>query len=62
MKYQQEVLELCEVPINEIKVLNVEVGQHDGKPIYMNTIIVGKSTLPKMVWIHGYGASNALYF
>ena len=28
----------------------------------MNTVIVGNRSLPKLVWIHGYGSSNALYY
>jgi pimeloyl-ACP methyl ester carboxylesterase len=48
--------------MKEINVLNVKVGEHNDEPIYMNTVVVGKTSLPKIVWIHGFGASNALYY
>jgi pimeloyl-ACP methyl ester carboxylesterase len=32
------------------------------KPVFIRTIYCGRDDLPKMLWIHGYAASGALYY
>ena len=39
---QYQIVALSEVPMKEIKIMNVEVGSHEGESVRMNTIVVGK--------------------
>jgi pimeloyl-ACP methyl ester carboxylesterase len=48
--------------MKEIKIKNIDVGTHDEKTVKMNTIIVGDWTQPKIVFIHGFGMSNTLFY
>lgn len=61
------------MPEEQIKRIDVRVGQwvNDGKveDVMMRTTIVGKdahhhkkSTMPKLVWVHGFAGSGALFF
>ena len=61
-KLQYQIVELSGVSMKEIKILNVDVGVHDGEAVQMNTLIVGKWSNPKIVFIHGFGNSNALFY
>jgi pimeloyl-ACP methyl ester carboxylesterase len=38
------------------------VDEFDGKPVTIRTIFCGRENLPKILWIHGYAASGALYY
>lgn len=53
----------CGLPEDQIKQLNVNVGVHEGKSIYLHTLILGdheEIEKPILVLVHGYASSGAL--
>lgn len=66
-KAEREVFLLTGLKEECVQRTNVQVGQHNGEPIYMRTVICdfdeneGKGK-PTLVWVHGYGACSGYYF
>jgi hypothetical protein len=59
---ETNLLEYSGIPLKDIKQRSIEVDSYQGKPVTVRTIIIGDKNLPKLVWIHGYAASGALYY
>ena len=59
---ESNLLEYSGIPKKDIKQRNILVDTYHDMPVYVRTIIVGEKTLPKLVWIHGYAASGALFY
>ena len=60
--YEIELLKCSNIPRSYIKQRDVKVDVFEDKPVTIRTNICGKDSLPKIVWIHGYAASGALYY
>jgi pimeloyl-ACP methyl ester carboxylesterase len=51
------------LPEEQIKVSKVEYDKDEnGQSLFLNTIEVGDPQLPKLVMVHGYGGSGALFY
>jgi hypothetical protein len=59
-KNEINVLNLSGVDSNLIVIKDVKVGDFDGKPITIHTLVCGTEEKPKLVYCHGYGGSGAL--
>jgi cephalosporin-C deacetylase-like acetyl esterase len=59
---ESNLLEFSGLSKKEIRQKNVLVGTYHNEPIYTRTIIIGNTKFPKLVWIHGYAASGALFY
>jgi pimeloyl-ACP methyl ester carboxylesterase len=56
------MLKLSGLPIEQIQQKNIKVGEFNKQPINIRTMICGDETKPKLVFLHGFGASGPLYY
>lgn len=59
---EMKVLLLSGMPADQLRPKNVLVGTFDGQPVYIRTVICGDESKPKLVFVHGYAGSGALFF
>ena len=48
------VLDYSGMNLDEVRVIDVFVGQWEGEPVFMHTILVGDPDKPCLVLMHGY--------
>lgn len=59
---ERKIYLLSGIDESQIELKNVQVGVHDDKPVYIRTAICGDASKPKLVLMHGYASSGALFF
>ena len=59
---EMKVLLLSGLPESQLRPKNILVGTHDGQPVNIRTTVCGDESKPKVVFVHGYGGSGALFF
>lgn len=62
---QRKVAEFSGIESSRIKFAKVKVGEHEGQPIHMSTVMFDLDNFhskPILVFAHGYAASSVLYF
>lgn len=53
---------LSGLPESQLRPKNVLVGTFDGEPVNIRTVVCGDESKPKLVFVHGYAGSGALFF
>ena len=57
-----DVLQFTGLPLDDFNVKNIVVDERNGKEVCIRTIICGDEQKPKLVFIHGFGASGPAYY
>ena len=59
---ERKVYLLSGMPEDQIEIKNVQVGTFKDEPVNIRTAICGDPSKPKLVFVHGYASSGALFF
>ena len=62
LEAERKVLALSGLPADQIQTKSVKVGEFKGEPVCIRTSICGDENKPKLVFIHGYGASGPMFY
>jgi pimeloyl-ACP methyl ester carboxylesterase len=61
-RLEMDLLLCSGLPKDHFEVQDVNIGQWGKEEVSLRTIICGDQSLPKIVWVHGYCSSGALFY
>mgnify|MGYP001134323563 CR=1 FL=1 len=59
---EMELLKCSGLPESHFERKDVLIGDWKKEDIFLHTIICGNQNLEKIVWVHGYASSGALFY